>query len=153
MLYIFVLTVFFSSRRRHTRCALVTGVQTCALPIFLNAPDTYMDKIAVGPGLPEGVVDLDETPERNLKELARAKGAEMTDLLVCILDRPRHAELIAQVRAAGARIMLISAGAVSGVIATAPPDSGADLYLGRGGPPEGERAAAERSCLGGHLQP
>src|SRR3546814_14417912 len=108
MLYIFVLTVFFSSRRRHTRCALVTGVQTCALPIFLNAPDTYMDKIAVGPGLPEGVVDLDETPERNLKELARAKGAEMTDLLDCILDRPRHAELIAQVRAAGARIRLIS---------------------------------------------
>src|SRR3546814_12791901 len=83
---------------------------------FLNAPDTYMDKIAVGPGLPEGVVDLDETPERNLKELARAKGAQMTDLHVCILARPRHAELLAQVRAAGARHRLTSAGDVAVVI-------------------------------------
>src|SRR4051812_30229771 len=85
---------------------------------FLNAPDVYMDKIAIGPGLPEGVVDIDATPVENLKALAKAKKAEIEDLLVCILDRPRHADLIAKVRAAGARIMLISDGDVSGVIAT-----------------------------------
>src|SRR5690606_25548942 len=93
---------------------------------LLNAPDTYMDKIAVGPGLPEGVVDLDETPEANLKSLAKAKKAEISDLLVCILDRPRHADLIARVRGAGARILLISDGDVSGVISTARQDSGVD---------------------------
>ena len=89
---------------------------------FLNAPDIYMDKIAVGPGLPDGVVDLDAEPEENLKQLARGQAAwRSRDLVVCILDRPRHAELIAAVREAGARIMLISDGDVSGVIATARP--------------------------------
>src|SRR5262249_44300455 len=94
---------------------------------FLNAPDVYMDKIAVGPTLPDGVVDLDATPRENLRNLAKAMQAEVSDLLVCILDRPRHAELIARVREAGARIMLISDGDVSGVIATAQPETGIAL--------------------------
>jgi fructose-1,6-bisphosphatase II / sedoheptulose-1,7-bisphosphatase len=119
---------------------------------FLNAPDVYMDKIAVGPGLPDGVVDLDNTPLENLKSLARAKKAEISDLVVCILDRPRHTELIAKVREAGARIMLISDGDVSGVIATAQPDSGLDLYVGSGGAPEGVLAAAALRCIGGQMQ-
>jgi fructose-1,6-bisphosphatase II / sedoheptulose-1,7-bisphosphatase len=119
---------------------------------FLNAPDTYMDKIAVGGGLPDGVVDLDETPLANLKNLAKAKKAEIQDLVVCILDRPRHTELIAKVREAGARIMLISDGDVSGVIATSQPTSGVDLYLGSGGAPEGVLAAAALRCIGGFMQ-
>ncbi len=119
---------------------------------FLNAPDVYMDKIAVGPGLPDGVVDLDEAPDKNLKNLAKARGCAVADLLVCILDRPRHADLIAKVRAAGARIMLISDGDVSGVIATAQPDSGVDIYIGSGGAPEGVLAAAALRCIGGQMQ-
>jgi fructose-1,6-bisphosphatase II / sedoheptulose-1,7-bisphosphatase len=119
---------------------------------FLNAPDVYMDKIAVGVGLPDGVVDLDAKPEQNLRELAKAKKAEVSDIVACILDRPRHAELIARVRAAGARIMLISDGDVSGVIATSRPDSGVDIYLGSGGAPEGVLAAAALRCIGGQMQ-
>src|SRR5215472_17890421 len=119
---------------------------------FLNAPDVYMEKIAVGGGLPEGVVDIDETPAKNLRALAKAKGAEVADLVVCILDRPRHAELIAKVREAGARIMLISDGDVSGVIATSRPDSGVDIYMGSGGAPEGVLAAAALRCIGGQMQ-
>src|SRR5690349_4121548 len=119
---------------------------------FLNAPDVYMEKIAVGGGLPDDIVDLDETPATNLKNLARARNAEISDLVVCILDRPRHAELIAKVREAGARIMLIGDGDVSGVIATSRPDSGVDIYLGSGGAPEGVLAAAALRCIGGHMQ-
>ena len=119
---------------------------------FLNAPDTYMDKIAVGGGLPEGVIDLTATPEKNLSDLARAKNIPVGDLVACILDRPRHAELIARVRAAGARIILISDGDVSGVIATSQPDSGVDIYFGTGGAPEGVLAAAALRCLGGQMQ-
>jgi fructose-1,6-bisphosphatase II / sedoheptulose-1,7-bisphosphatase len=119
---------------------------------FLNAPDVYMDKIAVGGGLPDGVVDLDEPPVKNLGNLAKAKKAEVADLVVCILDRPRHADLIAKVREAGARIMLISDGDVSGVIATSQPESGVDLYLGSGGAPEGVLAAAALRCIGGQFQ-
>ncbi|WP_374450206.1 class II fructose-bisphosphatase, partial [Stella sp.] len=119
---------------------------------FLNAPDVYMDKIAVGGGLPEGVVDIDNSPAENLKELAKAKKSEVGDLVVCILDRPRHAELIAKVREAGARIMLISDGDVSGVIATAQPDSGVDIYIGSGGAPEGVLAAAALRSIGGQMQ-
>jgi fructose-1,6-bisphosphatase II / sedoheptulose-1,7-bisphosphatase len=118
---------------------------------FLNAPDVYMDKIAIGAGFGE-VVDIDETPASNLKSLAKAKKAEVSDLVVCILDRPRHAELIAKVREAGARIMLIGDGDVSGVIATSRPDSGVDIYLGSGGAPEGVLAAAALRCIGGHMQ-
>jgi fructose-1,6-bisphosphatase II / sedoheptulose-1,7-bisphosphatase len=119
---------------------------------FLNAPDVYMDKIAVGPGLPEGLVDLDCSAIENLTALAKAKSAEIADLVVCILDRPRHADLIAQVRSAGARIMLISDGDVSGVIATATPEAGIDIYMGSGGAPEGVLAAAALRCIGGQMQ-
>ncbi|HYG87530.1 MAG TPA: class II fructose-bisphosphatase [Azospirillum sp.] len=119
---------------------------------FLNAPDVYMDKIAVGGGLPDGLVDLDETPANNLKALAKAKGTDVSELVVCILDRPRHAELIARVREAGARIMLISDGDVSGVIATSQPEAGVDIYLGSGGAPEGVLAAAALRCIGGQFQ-
>src|SRR5262250_2779730 len=101
---------------------------------FLNAPDVYMEKIAIGAGLGE-VVDIDETPAANLKSLARAKRADVSDLVVCILDRPRHAELIAKVREAGARIMLIGDGDVAGVIATSSPETGIDIYMGSGGAP------------------
>ncbi|MDE0056667.1 MAG: class II fructose-bisphosphatase [Defluviicoccus sp.] len=119
---------------------------------FLNAPDVYMDKIAVGGGLPEGVVDLDESPGDNLEGLAGAKGVDVSDLVACILDRPRHEELIARVREAGARIMLITDGDVSGVIATSQPESGVDIYLGSGGAPEGVLAAAALRCIGGQMQ-
>ncbi|WP_231712520.1 class II fructose-bisphosphatase [Vineibacter terrae] len=119
---------------------------------FLNAPDVYMDKIAVGGGLPDGVVDLDATVADNLKNLAKAKKAELSDLVVCILDRPRHADLIAKVREAGARIMLIGDGDVSGVIATSQAESGVDIYMGSGGAPEGVLAAAALRCIGGQMQ-
>ena len=119
---------------------------------FLNAPDVYMDKIAVGGGLPEGVVDLDESPATNLKNLAKAKGTSVEELLVCILDRPRHTELIAKVREAGARIMLISDGDVSGVIATSQIGASVDMYVGSGGAPEGVLAAAALRCIGGQFQ-
>jgi fructose-1,6-bisphosphatase II / sedoheptulose-1,7-bisphosphatase len=118
---------------------------------FLNAPDVYMDKIAIGGGLGD-IVDLDETPKKNLQALAKAKKADVSDLVVCILDRPRHAELIGKVREAGARIMLISDGDVSGVIATSRPDSGVDIYIGSGGAPEGVLAAAALNCIGGFMQ-
>jgi fructose-1,6-bisphosphatase II / sedoheptulose-1,7-bisphosphatase len=119
---------------------------------FLNAPDVYMDKIAIGGGLPADVVDLDATPAENLKALAKIKGVDVSDIVACILDRPRHEELIARVREAGARIMLISDGDVSGVIATSEPGSGVDIYMGSGGAPEGVLAAAALRCLGGFIQ-
>src|SRR5262249_33337088 len=115
----------------------------------LNAPDVYMDKIAVGGGLPEGVVDLDKAPKQNLADLAKAKKVDVADLVVCILDRPRHAELIAKVREAGARIMLIGDGDVSGVIATSTGGSGIGIYMGSGGGPEGRLAAAALAAVGG----
>ena len=119
---------------------------------FLNAPDVYMDKIAIGGGFPDDLVDLDEPAAKNLRELARAKKLAVADLVVCILDRPRHAELIAKVREAGARIMLIGDGDVSGVIATSTPDTGVDIYMGSGGAPEGVLAAAALRCIGGQMQ-
>ena len=119
---------------------------------FLNAPDIYMEKIAVGGGLPEGVVDLDYTPAENLSRLAEAKGVKVADLTVCILDRPRHAELISQVRATGARITLIADGDVAGIIETTDPATGIDIYMGSGGAPEGVLAAAALRCIGGQMQ-
>lgn len=119
---------------------------------FLNAPDVYMDKIGVGGGLPEGIVDLDRTPAENLAALADAKGKSINELVVCILDRPRHSGLIKAVRDSGARIQLISDGDVSGVIATAQPNSGIDIYIGSGGAPEGVLAAAALRCIGGQFQ-
>jgi fructose-1,6-bisphosphatase II / sedoheptulose-1,7-bisphosphatase len=119
---------------------------------FLHAPDIYMDKIAVGGGLPEGVVDLDASVANNLRNLARAKRCDVSDLVACILDRDRHKELIAKVREAGARIMLISDGDVNGVVATATPEAEIDIYLGSGGAPEGVLAAAALRCIGGQMQ-
>jgi fructose-1,6-bisphosphatase II / sedoheptulose-1,7-bisphosphatase len=119
---------------------------------FLNAPDTYMNKIAVGGGLPEGIVDLDAPVQENLANLAKAKKVSVDSLVVCVMDRPRHEQLIADIRAAGARICLISDGDVSGVIATAQPDSGIDMYMGIGGAPEGVLAAAALRCIGGQMQ-
>ena len=119
---------------------------------FLHAPDVYMDKIAVGADLPEGVVDLDRSPADNLAALAGAKGVAVADLVVCILDRPRHEDLIGAVRDAGSRIQLIQDGDVSGVIATSRPDSGIDIYMGSGGAPEGVLAAAALRCIGGQFQ-
>ncbi|NIA67076.1 class II fructose-bisphosphatase [Pelagibius litoralis] len=119
---------------------------------FLNAPDTYMSKIAIGGGLPEDLVDLDEDPATNLANLAKAKKVEVSDLVACILDRPRHSELIAKVREAGARIVMIGDGDVSGAMATSSPDSGVDIYMGVGGAPEGVLAAAALRCIGGQFQ-
>ena len=119
---------------------------------FLNAPDVYMDKIAIGGGLAPELVDIDNEPEENLRALAAAKNCDVADLVACILDRPRHADLIAAVRAAGARIQLISDGDVSCVIATSQPTSGVDIYFGSGGAPEGVLAAAALRAIGGQMQ-
>jgi fructose-1,6-bisphosphatase II / sedoheptulose-1,7-bisphosphatase len=119
---------------------------------FLHAPDVYMEKIAVGGGLPDGVVSLDASPAENLRNLARAKKRDIGDLVVCTLERDRHKELIAKCREAGARIMLLGDGDVAGVIATAQADSGVDIYMGSGGAPEGVLAAAALNCIGGFMQ-
>ena len=119
---------------------------------FLHAPDVYMNKIAVGGGLPDGVVDLDNSPEKNLKNLARARRCDVSDLVVVILERDRHKELIAKTREAGARIQLIADGDVAAVIATARPGTGVDMYVGIGGAPEGVLAAAALRSIGGQMQ-
>jgi fructose-1,6-bisphosphatase II / sedoheptulose-1,7-bisphosphatase len=119
---------------------------------FLHAPDIYMDKIAVGPGLPAGVVQLGAPVGENLKNLARALKKDISDLMVCTLERERHAELIAKCREAGARITLIGEGDVAGVMATNQPVSGIDIYIGSGGAPEGVLAAAALRCTGGQMQ-
>ena len=118
---------------------------------LLNAPDVYMDKIAVGGGLPAGVVDLDAEPADNLARLADARGVRVRDIVACILNRPRHEALIAKTRAAGARIKLIQDGDVAGVIATSSPGAGVDIYFGSGGAPEGVLAAAALRCIGGQM--
>ena len=120
---------------------------------MLHAPDIYMDKIAVGPGYPKGVVDLDAPADENIRALAKAKGVKPDALTAMILDRPRHADLIAAVRKAGAAVSLITDGDVAGVIHTADPDkSGIDIFLGIGGAPEGVLAAAALKCIGGQMQ-
>lgn len=119
---------------------------------LLQAPDVYMEKIAIGPGTPPNVVDLDETTAKNLENLARAKGCGISDLVACILNRPRHEELISKTREAGARIQLIQDGDVAGVIATARENTGIDIYMGIGGAPEGVLAAAALRCIGGQMQ-
>lgn len=118
---------------------------------FLNAPDTYMEKMAVGPSIPSDVLDLDAPIGDVLKKIAQAKSASIEDLLVCVLDRPRHEDIINAVREAGARISLIGDGDVSGVIATTDPETGIDLYVGTGGAPEGVLAAAALQCIGGSM--
>ena len=120
---------------------------------LLYAPDVYMEKIAVGPGYPDGVVDLDAPAVENIEALARAKGVPVNEITACILDRPRHARLIEDVRGTGAAIRLIGDGDVAGVIHTTDPDeTGIDIYLGIGGAPEGVLAAAALRCIGGQMQ-
>ena len=119
---------------------------------MLHAPDTYMDKIAVGPGYPEGVVDLDASVKDNITELARAKRVKPEDITLCVLDRERHQHIIEAARGVGARIMLIPDGDVAGVFHTTEPATGIDLYMGQGGAPEGVLAAAALRCVGGQMQ-
>jgi fructose-1,6-bisphosphatase II / sedoheptulose-1,7-bisphosphatase len=120
---------------------------------LLNAPDVYMEKIAIGPGYPKGVVDLDAPSEQNIRNLAKAKGVKPEEITACILDRPRHAELIEGVRKAGGAVKLISDGDVAGVIDVADTAAtGVDIYLGIGGAPEGVLAAAALRCIGGQMQ-
>ncbi len=119
---------------------------------LLNAPDTYMDKIACGPGFPDGILDLDRSAAENVRALAAAKGVGVSDLSVCVLDRPRHSDIISSLREVGARVSLITDGDVAGVIHTADPDTGIDLYIGQGGAPEGVLACAALKCVGGQFQ-
>lgn len=119
---------------------------------FLAAPDIYMEKIAVGAGLPPGVVHIDAPTAENLTNLARAKKCELSDLVVCTLDRDRHAAIIRACREAGARVVLIPDGDVAGVISAALPEAGIDIFIGSGGAPEGVLAAAALRCIGGQMQ-
>ncbi len=119
---------------------------------LLNAPDVYMDKLAVGPGYADGVIDLNKTPTQNVHAVAAAKGVAPEDIIVCVLDRPRHADLIAELRTIGCGIQLIPDGDVAGVIATTNDDTGIDIYMGSGGAPEGVLAAAALRCVGGQFQ-
>lgn len=119
---------------------------------LLNAPDTYMDKIAIGGGYPDGIIDLDADPKENILALAKAKGVKPREITACIMDRPRHEKLIAAVRDVGAAVRLITDGDVAGVIATSDPATGIDIYIGIGGAPEGVLAAAALRCVGGQIQ-
>jgi fructose-1,6-bisphosphatase II / sedoheptulose-1,7-bisphosphatase len=119
---------------------------------LLNAPDVYMDKLAVGPGYPPGVIDLDKSPSENIAAIAAAKGVQPADIIACVLDRPRHEKLIAELRKIGCGIMLIPDGDVAGVIATTDPDTTIDVYMGSGGAPEGVLAAAALRCVGGQFK-
>src|SRR2546421_886242 len=120
---------------------------------LLNAPDVYMEKIAIGPGYSKGVVDLDAPPEQNIRNLAKAKGVAVSDITALIMERPRHADLIAAVRKTGASVALITDGDVAGVIHTTDPaNTGIDIYMGIGGAPEGVLAAAALRCIGGGSQ-
>jgi fructose-1,6-bisphosphatase II / sedoheptulose-1,7-bisphosphatase len=119
---------------------------------LLNAPDVYMEKLAVGPGYPEGVIDLNRSPSDNVRAVAAAKGVDPSEIIVCVLDRPRHEKLIAELRALGCGIQLIPDGDVAGVIAVTNPDTTIDLYMGSGGAPEGVLAASALRCVGGQFQ-
>ncbi|MBL4784290.1 MAG: class II fructose-bisphosphatase [Cohaesibacteraceae bacterium] len=120
---------------------------------LLNAPDVYMDKIAIGPGFPEGIVDLDATVADNIRAVAAAKDVPVSSVTACVLDRPRHAKIIEEIRELGAAIRLIGDGDVAGIIHTTDPDeTGIDIYLGIGGAPEGVLAAAALRCIGGQMQ-
>ena len=118
---------------------------------LLNAPDVYMDKLAVGPGYPAGIIDLAKSPTENVRAVAAAKGVSPAEIIVCVLDRPRHADLIAELRGLGCGIQLIPDGDVAGVIATTNEDTTIDLYMGSGGAPEGVLAAAALRCVGGQF--
>ena len=119
---------------------------------LLHAPDTYMDKIAVGPGYPDGVVDLDADSATNVKALAKAKGVDPAQITVCVLDRDRHDEVIAGIRSVGAKVFLIPDGDIAGIINTTNPEIGIDMYIGRGAAPEGVLAASALRCVGGQMK-
>lgn len=119
---------------------------------LLNAPDVYMEKLAVGPGYSPGIIDLEKSVEDNVKAVAKEKGVEPGELIVCVLDRPRHDKIISELRAIGCGIMLIPDGDVAGVIATSDPDTTVDMYMGSGGAPEGVLAAAALRCVGGQFK-
>ena len=119
---------------------------------LLNAPDVYMDKLAIGPGYPLGTISLDKSPSENVRAIAAAKGVAPGEIIACVLDRPRHAEIIKELRALGCGIKLIPDGDVAGVIAVTDPDTGIDVYMGSGGAPEGVLAAAALRCVGGQIQ-
>ncbi|MDP1028383.1 class II fructose-bisphosphatase [Sphingomonas sp. KR1UV-12] len=119
---------------------------------LLNAPDVYMDKIAVGPGYPENIIDLDKSPTENVRAVAAAKGVDPSEIIACVLNRPRHEALIAELRALGCGVMLIGDGDVAGVIATTDPDTTIDIYMGSGGAPEGVLACAALRCVGGQFK-
>ncbi|MBA16018.1 MAG: fructose-bisphosphatase class II [Sphingomonas sp.] len=119
---------------------------------LLNAPDVYMEKIAIGPGYPEGTIDLRKSPKENIESLARAKGCKPNEIIACVLDRPRHEKLIAELRECGCGVMLIPDGDVAGVIATTDPETTIDIYMGSGGAPEGVLACAALRCVGGQFQ-
>jgi fructose-1,6-bisphosphatase II / sedoheptulose-1,7-bisphosphatase len=119
---------------------------------LLNAPDTYMDKLAVGPGYPEGIIDLNKSVTENVTAVANAKGVKPEDIIVCVLDRPRHEPIISELRGLGCGIVLIPDGDVAGVIATTDPETTVDMYMGQGGAPEGVLAAAALRCVGGQFQ-
>lgn len=119
---------------------------------LLNAPDVYMEKLAVGPGYPEGIIDLNKTPTENIHAIAEAKGVAPQEIIACVLDRPRHEKLIAELRQIGCGIMLIPDGDVAGVIATTDPNTTIDVYMGTGGAPEGVLACAALRCVGGQFK-
>jgi fructose-1,6-bisphosphatase II / sedoheptulose-1,7-bisphosphatase len=119
---------------------------------LLNAPDVYMEKLAVGPGYPDGVIDLAKSPTENITAIAAAKGVAPNEITVCVLDRPRHEALVAELRAIGCGVMLIGDGDVAGVIATTDPDTTVDVYMGSGGAPEGVLACAALRCIGGQFK-
>ena len=119
---------------------------------LLNAPDVYMQKLAVGPGCPEGTIDINRSPADNVRALAKVKGIDPNEIIACVLDRPRHQDIIDELRGVGCGIKLIPDGDVAGVMATADPDSGIDIYMGSGGAPEGVLAAAALRCVGGQIQ-
>jgi fructose-1,6-bisphosphatase II / sedoheptulose-1,7-bisphosphatase len=119
---------------------------------LLNAPDTYMEKLAIGPGYPDGTIDLTRSVGDNVRSIAKAKGVDPAEITACVLDRPRHEAIIAELRALGCGVRLIPDGDVAGVIATADPDTGIDVYVGTGGAPEGVLAAAALRCVGGQMQ-
>ena len=141
-------TTITASAGPNALAVLAIAEQGC----LLNAPDVYMEKIAIGPGYPMGTVSLEKSVSENIRALAAAKNAQPNEIIACVLDRPRHDAIVAELRALGCGIKLIPDGDVAGVIATTDQDTGVDIYFGTGGAPEGVLAAAALRCVGGQMQ-